>query len=153
MRRALILLFIRVENSSAATRHKTDDVAGASDAPAAGCCVAAIICSHTRAVFLRHVRLEESKVFFFLRKLKQTKVDKSVQLQKIAFFRGGAAHGGNVIVLLQLCFWPLGAPHYPCIQILLPPTTHTSSTPEPERVEGKLNNKPQTLLAQIQKRR
>ena len=53
----------------------------------------------TRApFFLTHVRLDESKVFFFLRQLKQLKLYKSAQLQKIAFCRGGAARGGNVTV-------------------------------------------------------
>ena len=86
------------DNSSAATPHKTDDVAGASDAPAAECCLAAIKVFHTRAVFFIHVRLDESKVFSFLRELKQLKVYKSAQPQKIAFCRGGAARGGSVTV-------------------------------------------------------
>ena len=79
--------------------YKTDDVAGASDAHPAGCCLKTIKVFHTRAVFLTHVRLDESKVFPFLHGWKHLKVYKSVRLQKTAFCRGGAARVGNVFLV------------------------------------------------------
>ena len=82
-----------------ATPHKTNDVAGASDVPAAGWCLATITVFHTSAVFLTHGPRDESKVFPFSHELKHLKVYKSVRLQKTALCRGGAARVGNVFFL------------------------------------------------------
>ena len=70
-----------------------DNVTGASDAPAAGWCLATIKVFHTSAAFLTHARRDESKVFLFSHELKHLKVFKSVQLQimhSVEKGRGGA---------------------------------------------------------------